>query len=237
MTVPSRGEVPEDGTALPQGTVPEKGRIELSAGLVYGHNSTSRNWGGAMLQACLPVHRCFDILLHTQFTTQTGACWNAAFRPKLPLPYGSLYADVSLYSMLQLDYGMLDAVGALSAGYSFDYLDVRAGVFFRGIFDITSQSDKSAGAACIVEPWNLLYRLAFLTRPSTSRWNVGGGITNCTPFEYERPWQPLAFINGFYRIGDHFRINADVTFKPTGMFHLVASFYGIRTSAGFTYIF
>jgi len=56
-------------------------------------------------------------------------------------------------------------------------------------------------------------------------------------YQMERMWQPLFMIGAWYDVTDHWRINMGVQCKPTGMFHLDATFYGATLRAGFSYKF
>ncbi|MBP5290007.1 MAG: hypothetical protein J6Y76_01145, partial [Paludibacteraceae bacterium] len=68
-----------------------------------------------------------------------------------------------------------------------------------------------------------------------------------TELEYERHWQPIFMVGGYYDLpfynvfsrSDNLRGNirnirllTEVYFKPTGMFHLNATFYGVKAKLG-----
>ena len=50
-------------------------------------------------------------------------------------------------------------------------------------------------------------------------------------------WQPLFMVNAYYDVTDHWRLQFGAQCKPTGMFHLDATFYGATARAGFSYRF
>ena len=202
-------------------------RYELSVSGVYGFNTTWRNYGGATICGFLPVCKYFEADADVvALSSGTFSC-SATARPKYSLPVGDIFLDGTVHYRSLYKYSASEIVAAASLGYRMDYFSIQAGIFFRTMMNIQK----------ISEPLNILYKLSFAVRPASSSWNLGGGITDYSPFEYEREYQPIFFLDGYYRISPHFRINAEVSVKAAGMFHLVASFYGVRTSIGLSYIF
>lgn len=62
-------------------------------------------------------------------------------------------------------------------------------------------------------------------------------ISNVDDYQMERMWQPLFMVGAWYDVTNNWRLNFGVQCKPTGMFHLDATFYGATARAGFTYRF
>ena len=155
--------------------------------------------------------------------------------PVFPLRTGELFIDGTAHFRSLYSDRVSEFVSAASFGYRMDWFSVQAGLFSRTIIDMDRKIHDNANF--VPEPFNLLYKVTFHIRPSSSVWNAGGGVSNYSDYEYERMWQPLFFIDGYYRISESLNLKAEVTVKPTGMFHLVASFYGIRSSLGLSYAF
>lgn len=213
----------------------------------YGYNRTWAHYGGAELRAFMPVNKNVDILANIYAYSTNVHAASATVRPKFALPVGEMFFDASFCYTLPLRAEQHDFVTALSLGYRMDYVSAQVGFFSRTMapFGRTWNSNESY----INEPFNTLYRLAFNVRPLCERWNIYFGMANFTELEYERMWQPLFFLGAYYdfppnnnfeynyRAASHFRLLAEVVVKPTGMFHLDASFYGCKVKAGFAYKF
>lgn len=203
---------------------------EIGIDAVYGHNTTWKHYGGAGLSAYLPFHRCFEAEIRTQYMSAGDFTTSLSARPKYALPVGELFLDAGACCRMLHKYWSNDLCAALSVGYRMDYVNAQLGLFTRWMKDMDGGGSQN-------EAVNILYRISFRVRPASSVWNLGGGASNFTEFEYERPWQPIFFIDGYYGISAHLRVKAAVHIKPTGIFHLTAGYYGIRTALGLTYIF
>ena len=116
-----------------------------------------------------------------------------------------------------------------------DYVSVTIGSFFRVMDDWTRS--WYSNETYMVEPFNLLYRLEVFCRPQDNNWNLSFLFSNIDDYHMERMWQPLFSVRAWYDVTEHWRLNMGVQCKPTGMFHLDASFYGATARAGFTYKF
>jgi hypothetical protein len=130
---------------------------------------------------------------------------------------------------------MSDITAALGIGYRMDYVSATFGVFAR----VLSDWDRSwySNESYVVEPFNLLYRVEAFVRPQDNPWNVSFMISNIDDYQMERMYQPLFHVGGYYDFDEQWRLNFGVQCKPTGMFHLDATFYGMTLRAGFTYRF
>lgn len=219
----------------------------LSLQGIYGYNYTWQHYGGAELKAFMPTSEHVELEAGVQALSSNIYTFSATARPKISLPVGEFFIDASfVYSAVQRN-RLHDFVAAGSFGYRMDYVSFQVGCFARTTVEYDRQwnSDETY----LSEPFNLLYRLSANVRPLCSPWNLHLGMANFNSFQYERMWQPLFFLGGYYeftpksnfeygyRSASHFRLLAEVTCKPTGMFHLNASFYGIDARLGFAYKF
>ena len=206
--------------------------LDLSG--IYGYNSTIPGYAGAAAAASLSLssfaaEAYMEVLGAGSFVSSLTAT------PVFPLRTGELFIDGTAHFRSLYSDRVSEFVSAASFGYRMDWFSVQAGLFSRTIIDMDRKIHDNANF--VPEPFNLLYKVTFHIRPSSSVWNAGGGVSNYSDYEYERMWQPLFFIDGYYRISESLNLKAEVTVKPTGMFHLVASFYGIRSSLGLSYAF
>lgn len=208
---------------------------ELTGTGIYGYNQTYRSHAGLSLSGFQPVNSGFEAEEYMELAGPGVFSFSATARPKFALPAGEIFLDGTAFYRSFSSYRSAEFVAAGSVGYRMDYVSAQFGMFSRTMMDMDRKVHDNENF--VSEPFNLLYRVSFQLRPYSSVWNVGGGFSNYTGYEYERMWQPLFFLNGSYRFNEHLRLDAEVLCKPTGMFHLVASFYGVRSSVGLSYIF
>lgn len=212
-------------------------RYNVSLGAVYGWNATWEHHGGVDVAAHLPINRHFEADASLEYLSPKVMAFTLSARPLFPIgdKAGALYLDGSLHCKGYFSSRSTDFVMAFSAGYRWDYVGAQIGLSHRQILD----ADHKWGSTSdnVNEPLDLIYNLWFNVRPATSEWNLGGGITNFSPYEFERMWQPFFFLNAHYDFLEHYRVLADVYIKESGMFHLTANFYGISTHVGFAYRF
>lgn len=211
----------------------------------YGYNTTWEHFGGGELRANLPINDNFELDVAGEGHTARVYTFSATARPVFQLPVGELFLDGTLfYSHVQRN-RIADFVMAASIGYRMDYVSVQVGTFCQIFGDL--DYNYHALDSYNVDPFNVLYRLQVNVRPQTSPWNLYFGGTDYTELEYERHWQPIFFLGAHYDLPFYnvfsrsdnlkgnirnFRILAEVYCKPTGMFHLDASFYGIKAKLG-----
>ena len=212
-----------------------KDRYVISSSGIYGYNTTDSGYGGMSVSAFLPLTGAFKAGASLECVSAGRMAATVTLTPVFPLPAGELFVDGTAHFRWLYSDRASEFVSAASLGYRMDWFSVQFGMFSRTFIDMDRKQHGNGNF--VSEPFNLLYRLSFNVRPSTSRWNAGGGVSNYTLYEFERMWQPYIFVGGLYRISDSLSVNAEVTVKPTGMFHLVASFYGIRSSVGLSYAF
>jgi len=213
----------------------------------YGYNTTFSHYGGAVVSAFMPVHDKAEIIATVEGISANTYSIGTTVRPKFALPVGEMFFDATAFYRCDVRDQIHDFVGAMSVGYRMDYVSFQVGCFSRTAapFDRTWNGDDQL----VTEPFNLMYRLSVNVRPLCERWNIYFGGANFTETEYERMWQPVFFLGGYYdfkpssnfeyeyNAASHFRLLAEISCKPTGMFHLNANFYGARARFGFAYKF
>ncbi len=207
----------------------------LTAYANYGYNLTWGNYGGATAVAYLPINPHFEAELGVRALSSNVHTFEGDLRPVFPLPVGDLYLSTHLIYTTSFRNRIQDLAASVGVGYRMDYVDVQFGLHAR-MYDSFGR-DKHSLEQVIFEPPHLLYGVEAYVRPQTCNWNISLRLANFDQFQMERMWQPLFRIGGRYDIDSHWRVLADVTCKPTGMFHLCATFYGIDARAGFTYSF
>lgn len=210
-------------------------RYSVSFVGLYGWNETRKGYAGADIVGYMPFCKYFEATAAVEGSGPGIYSLSATARPKYQLPVGELFADGSAHYRNLAVYGISELNLALSAGYRMDYVSVQLGVVSHFSYDNerSIQSDRTK----VVEPLNLLYRLAFNIRPVTSRWNAGAGVANYTDFEYGRSFSPLYFLHGHYDINDNISVQLKGDLKPSGVFHMSAQFWGISFRAGVRYSF
>ena len=123
---------------------------------------------------------------------------------------------------------LLGGVGALAAG--------QPG-FGERRYTVSGMVEYSYNETFVVEPFNLLYRVEVFCRPQNNPWNLSFMISNVDDYQMERSYQPLFSAGAWYDFNEHWRLNLWAQCKPTGMFHLDATFYGATFRTGFSYRF
>ncbi len=207
----------------------------LTAYADYGYNYTWENYGGASLVAYLPINPYFEAEVGARLLSSNVHTFQADIRPVFPLPVGALYLSTHVIYTASFRNRIQDVAASIGIGYRMDYVNVQFGLQTRMI-DSFGRTPHATDHI-IYEAPHLLYGVEAFVRPQTSVWNLSLRMANYDDFQIERMWQPLFRIGGRYDIDNHWRVLADVTCKPTGMFHLNASFYGLQARAGFSYRF
>ena len=202
---------------------------EYSYNTVWGHHANFD------VQAFMPINHYFEMEAKLQFSTANVYTGALQLRPKFELPVGELFVETDILCRAVARNRLTDITAALGVGYRMDYVSVTLGVFSR----VLSNWDRSwyTDETYVVEPFNLLYRLEVFCRPQTNPWNLSFLFSNVDDYQMERMWQPLFGIAAWYDINHNWRLNFGVQCKPTGMFHLDATFYGATFRTGFTYKF
>ncbi|MBQ9339529.1 MAG: hypothetical protein IJS13_04260 [Paludibacteraceae bacterium] len=213
----------------------------------YGYNTTWQHFGGGELKAYMPLNANVELEAAFEGLSSNVYTASATLRPKFAVPVGEMFVDASvLYKAVQRN-RMHNAAGALSLGYRMDYVSLQVGCFTQMWADYGRMWNSEE--EYVIDALNVLYRLSVNVRPLCERWNIYFGVSDYTELEYERMWQPIFFLGAYYdfppssnfeyeyNAASHFRLLAEVLCKPTGMFHLNASFYGAKVKVGFAYKF
>ncbi|MBQ0006487.1 MAG: hypothetical protein KBS57_03685 [Alistipes sp.] len=209
-------------------------KYTVAAYVDYGYNSTWKNFGGLDVRGFFPLSNHFEMMANAEILSSGVFAASLTARPKFKLRVGEIFIDASALCRDLFKYKVMELTLAASAGYRMDYISAQLGLSYRGIFDTSNASEGNYVGETLL---NLAYRVAFQVRPVKCRWNVGGGISNFDEYEYERMWQPMFFIDGHFDLNEKLSLLASIKFKQAGMFHQIASFYGIETKAGVSYKF
>lgn len=201
----------------------------------YGYNYTWLSHGNLDVLAFMPVNKFVELEARVQLSTANVYTFGAVARPKIALPVGELFLETELLYAAVARAHTHDFCMAASLGYRMDYVSFQIGMFTRTLapFEINWHGENKMNT----EPLNLLYRLEVFCRPQAERWNLIFRVANIDDFRMERMWQPVFGIGGRYDFSTKWRVTADFVCKPTGMFHLNASFYGMELRAGVAYRF
>ncbi len=210
-------------------------RYSVSGLVEYSYNKTWGHHANFDIQSLMPINPHFEMEARLQFSTANVHSGALQLRPKFELPVGELFLETDVYYRAFARNRIGDITAALGVGYRMDYVSITLGVFSRVIDDWNRSwyTDESF----VVEPFNLLYRIEVFCRPQNNNWNLSFMFSNIDDYQMERMWQPLFGIGAWYDINEHWRLNFMAQCKPTGMFHLDATFYGATGRVGFTYRF
>lgn len=201
----------------------------------YSYNTTWGHHGNLDVQALMPFNPHFEMEAKLQFSTANVHTVAVQMRPKFELPVGEMFIETDLMYKAVARNRISDITAGLGVGYRMDYVSATLGIFCR----VMDNWDRSwyTEESFVVEPFNLLYRVEVFCRPQNNPWNLSFLFSNVDDYQMERMWQPLFGVGAWYDVNDHWRVIASVQCKPTGMFHLDATFYGATARAGFTYKF
>lgn len=210
-------------------------KYSLSGMVEYSYNKTWGHHANFDIQSLMPINAHFEMEARLQFSTANVHSGALQIRPKFELPVGELFVETDVYYRAFARNRIGDITAALGVGYRMDYVSITLGVFSRVIDDWDRSWYNDESFVC--EPFNLLYRLEVFCRPQNNNWNLSFMFSNIDDYQMERMWQPLFGLGAWYDINEHWRLNFMAQCKPTGMFHLDATFYGAIGRVGFTYRF
>lgn len=210
-------------------------RYSLTVMGEYSYNTTWGHHGNADIQALLPFNSHFEMETKVQFSSANVYTGALQIRPKFEVPVGEMFLETDIMYKAVARNRLGDITAGLGVGYRMDYVSITLGVFCR-VLDDWNRSWYD-DASYVVEPFNLMYRLEVFCRPQTSPWNLSFMFSNVDDYQMERMWQPLFSVGAWVDVADHWRLNFGAQCKPTGMFHLDATFYGATFRTGFTYKF
>lgn len=214
------------------------GALPMAAGnsgelALLGIGGQSRTWagyGGGALQVNLPVWEHLDIQSGFQSLSPGVITGLLQVKPVFPIKNGDLFADVCGYYGGFYKYGINEWLTAGSFGWRNEHLSAQIGLSVRWIMD-----RESAGK--IVEPADLLYRIAYRLKTGDAPWNLTGGVANYSRYQVGRATEPVFFLEGRYSLRERLSLIGELDIKPTGMFHLAASWHGFSAGVGLSYRF
>ena len=210
-------------------------KYEVTGMVEYNYNKTYRHQANFDIQALMPINQHFEMEAKVQLSTANVYTGALQFRPKFELPAGELFLESNLMYRAIVRNQVADITAAVGVGYRMDYVSVTIGSFCR-VIDDWNRSWFS-NETYIVEPFNFFYRVAAFCRPQDNNWNLSFMISNIDDYQMERMWQPAFSIGAWYDVTDHWRVCLAAQCKPSGMFHLNATFYSAYLRAGFNYRF
>ena len=210
-------------------------RYTITGMAEYSYNTTWGHHGNFDVQSLMPINKHFELEAKLQFSTANVYTEVVQLRPKFELPVGELFIETDVMLRTVARNRVNDLTAALGVGYRMDHVSVTLGLFARVLdnWDRSVHNDETY----MVEPFNFLYRVEAFCRPQDNPWNRSFMISNVDDYQMERMWQPLFMVGAWYDVTNNWRLNFGVQCKPTGMFHLDATFYGATARAGFTYRF
>lgn len=211
-------------------------RYSLTGMAEYSYNRVWLHHGNFDVQALLPFNPHFEMEVKVQASTANVYTGALQFRPKFEVPVGEFFLETDLLVRAVARNRITDYTAAFGVGYRMDFVSFTLGLFTRVMHDWNA-SWYSNETYYMTEPFNLMYRLEVFCRPQANPWNLSFLISNVDDYQMERQWQPLFGVGAWYDVDDHWRILLSAQCKPTGMFHLDATFYGATLRTGFTYKF
>lgn len=224
---------PADSTLRGFGNGYRNYALELNAG--YAYNNAWSHHGAFSVRGLLPINPYFEASIGVQALTANVYTVAANLRPKFDVKVGQVFIDMNLCNRFVARADQYDFAAALALGWRMDYVSIAVGGFLR--YNKFMHQDLNEGGRASFEPVSLLYSLEVYCRPRTSDWNIWLLIANRNDFEIERFTQPLFGLGAWYDINEHWRTSITASFKPTGMFHMNAVFYGAGVQAGCRYTF
>ena len=210
-------------------------KYEVTGMVEYSYNTTWGHHANFDVQALMPINSHFEMEAKVQLSTANVYTGALQFRPKFELPAGELFLESNLMYRAIVRNQVADITAAVGVGYRMDYVSVTIGSFCR-VIDDWNRSWFS-NETYIVEPFNFFYRVEAFCRPQDNNWNLSFMISNIDDYQMERMWQPAFSIGAWYDVTDHWRVCLAAQCKPSGMFHLNATFYSAYLRAGFNYRF
>ncbi len=206
--------------------------IGLTALGDYSYNTTYGSSAGLDLIADIPVGCHFDCEPALQMTTAGVHTAALQTRSLFPLGKSSFYLKNRMAFKDVARSGMYDACLGLSFGWVSQHFDLEAGMFGRTMDRFGRDIHSTDAPLC--EPFNLIYSVKLILRNAKSPWNIWASGSNVDLFQFERMWQPIVAVGGWYDLSDRLSLRLEAVCKPTGMFHLNAEFYSINARAGIT---
>ncbi len=214
---------------------PGDSRYSISLHAGYGHNRTYGSMGNFDIDAFMPINQHFEMQADIRMSTANFYSFGVQMRPKFALPVGEMFLEDRLMARLITRDAFNEVTQALSLGYRMQYVSIQLGMSTRLI--IRQPYEWHSTESIICEPFNVLYRVEGFVRPQTSPWNISLCVSNMDNYQIERVWQPMFMLGSWYDPTDHWRVRLYAECKPTGMFHLNATYYGAEVRVGAEYRF
>mgnify|MGYP006873056049 CR=1 FL=1 len=209
--------------------------IELSGSLGYGYNYTWGSYGLLDVKTLVPINPNFELDAAIRLNTANLYAAGVNLRPLFPLNVGEMYVETKLIYLSNVRNRIHDLNAAVSVGYRMDYVTVQLGVYTHLMDEF--KREWASENEVLTEPISLLYSIEARVRPASSNWNLWMRCASFDEYQVERMLQPIFTIGAKYNAWKKMWVWADVACKPTGMFHLDATFYGIQARAGLTWNF
>ena len=205
------------------------------AALTGGYNTTWGIYGGVDMRANMDIGEYLD--LNADFEGLTSGVFSTGFsaRPKIIFDHGTLYLEAGMLYRHSGGDGIFDFVSQGSLGWQMKHIDVQLGLYSRTLGSLSR--DNHSLEDRVGEPFNLLYRGQLNLKGPDSNWDLWAGASDFTAYEFERHWSPIFYLGGRRDINENLKLFGQAEVKPTGMFHLNASFYGIICRLGACYSF
>jgi len=202
---------------------------------VVGYNTSWKWYSGGILKGALYLKNT-DIRLNIESLTSNVHSVGATVTPHFDVcKNGQIFLDGTLHSRIFSRNRAYEFVYSGSAGFRMRHFSVQVGVFAR-VMDAIGRNWHST-ENYVVEPFNVLYRVAVSIKGFDHPWDIYFVGSDYNEFEYERVWQPIFTMGGRARVSERLSIVAEGTLKPTGMFHLDATFYAAWLNVGVNYKF
>lgn len=197
---------------------------------VVGYNYTHQWYGGADVKGAFRVDNV-DFSLNIEALTSKTYSFGLTVSPSFEVcRNGFVFIDGTVHSRLFSKYDIFEFVYAGSAGFRMRHFSAQFGFFSRTIDDISREWHSLENY--VAEPFNLLYKVSVSIMGYDNPWDVYLVGSNYTEFEYERMWEPIFTLGSRYDFKDRWSAVAEGTLKPSGMFHLDASFYNATLRVG-----
>jgi len=210
---------------------------DLTVQGVLGYNTTWKWYGGGDIKGALHLNK---INFNLDFEGLSSNVFSIGLTAS---PYfnvcknGQVFLDGTMHSRIFSCNKAYEFIYSGSAGFRMRHFSVQVGVFAK-VIDAIGRDWHSVDNY-IVEPFNVLYRIAVSIKGFDNPWDIYFVGANYNEFEYERVWQPIFTMGGRAAVGKSKKLSivAEGTLKPTGMFHLDATFYAAWLKVGVNYKF
>jgi len=207
------------------------GRGSVAAMAVVGYNSSYRTFAGLDVRASVTPCKYFESELAAEILTPGTFSISASLCPGIDVGKGRFLLDGRFLYRNLPRYSVSEFAGGFLAGYWRQFFSVMVGGYWRNVLD----NEHKGGS--VRNPFELLYKFSVSVRPATSRWNISAIAANFTPYEVERMYVPIFFLDGRFDFTDRLTGVCEISLKPSGMFSMQATFFQAGVRAGASYRF